>query len=379
MKKVTRILKDNSSRIISDWEKMVLIQVEATSDTNLIALHDHIPNILTDIIDILQRHDSIGDDLEDFKISKIEANSIEHGRHRASSSDFTAEQILHEYMIFHNIIIKLLHRENITDHRVHHLLKCCIDKSMLNSVEAFTKSIQEMQSKLIGTLAHDIRNPLAAARLGVEMFGMKPGQEFHDRVKKNTMNSIDKALNMAEGLLDSITVKAGEGMMLVFSEVDLYSDIKTIHEEAIEVYSEEFILDCDSKELQGIFDATAIRRALENLITNAVKYGDSGKPITIKVRKESDEFLSLSVHNYGQPIPKEKQEALFSFLKLGESNQKRKLQSWGIGLTLVKMVASAHGGEVILNSSEENGTEFILKISRVANETGKQRTRLNLN
>lgn len=378
MKKVTRVLKDNSQKIINDWEKLVLQHVEATSDSNLIALHDHIPNILEDIIDILQRHDSIEWNIEDFKIAKIEANSTEHGRHRASTADFTAEQILHEYMIFHNVIIKIFNDENITDPGVLHLLKCCIDKSILKSIEAFTKSIEEMQSKLIGTLAHDIRNPLAAARLGVEMFGLKPGQEHHLKVKKSTMNSIDKALQMVEGLLDSITVKAGEGMMLVFSEVNLYSDIETIHNEACDVYSEDFILECKDEKLNGIFDATALRRALENLITNAVKYGDSGKPITIKAEKTSDETLNLSVHNFGPAIPKEKQEELFSFLKLEESKKNRKLQSWGIGLTLVKMVAEAHGGKVILESSEEFGTQFTLSISRVANKPGKQRTKLNI-
>lgn len=378
MKKVTRVLRDNSENILSEWEKLVLINVEATRETNKIALYDHIPNILEDIIDILQRHDVMDWDLADPKMDKIESNSIEHGRHRASSADFTADQILHEYMIFHNVIIRVLNQNNITDNNVQHLLKCCIDTAMLKSTQAFADSIREMQSKLIGTLAHDIRNPLSAARLGIEMFSMRTGAEHVERVQKMTMKSVDKALEMIEGLLDSITVNAGEGMMLVFTESNIYTDIKTVYDEACSLNSEKFILDCPDNKITGIFDATAIRRALENLITNAVKYGDSSQPITLKIAKESDEFLNISVHNYGPSIPKEKQENIFNFLKLGESKAKRKLQSWGIGLTLVKMVAEAHGGKVFLESSEENGTEFTLKISRTVNEPGKQRTKLNL-
>lgn len=379
MKKVTRILKDNSQKIIADWEKLVLEQVEATVKNNRIALYDHIPNILEDIIDIMQRHDDINWNIEDSKIAKIESNSIEHGRHRASSADFTAEQILHEYMIFHNVIIEVLVAHGITDSAVFHLLKCSIDKSMLKSIDAFTRSIQEMQNKLIGTLAHDIRNPLAAARLGIEMFGLKPGDDHRNKVKKMTMNSIDKALNMVEGLLDSITVKAGEGMMLVFSEINLYPHIQTIISEARNAYPENFVLECNDEELNGIFDPTAVRRALENLITNAVKYGDSGKPITVKVEKESDETINLSVHNFGQDIPKEKQDELFSFLKIGKTSKDRKLQSWGMGLTLVKMVAEAHDGKVLLKSSEDYGTQFTMNISGTANEPGKHRTRLKIN
>tara|TARA_B100000929_G_scaffold290868_1_gene286341 strand:- start:810 stop:1958 length:1149 start_codon:yes stop_codon:yes gene_type:complete len=379
MKRITEILKENHQNIIDAWEKEVLQHVEAANDANKIALHDHIPNILDDIIDILERHDHIDWNIQDYKIVKIEENSLEHGRHRASSSNFTAEQILHEYMIFHNMIIEVFRDHKIQDPAVFHLLKCCIDKAMLKSIESFTRSIQEMQNKLIGTLAHDIRNPLSAARLGIEMLDIKAGPERVARMRKLSMNSVDKALNMVEGLLDSISVKAGEGMMLNFSEMNLYGDIETIYREACEVYSEKIVLECEDKELNGVFDATAIRRLLENLITNAVKYGDADAPITLKVVKKDDRYLILKVHNFGPPIPEEKQQDIFNFLDHTKKTNKKELKSWGIGLTLVKMVAVAHGGEIKLKSTEGFGTEFTISISRTINEPGKQRTKLNFN
>ena len=72
MKRITNILKENHQKIIEIWETEVLQHVDAAKQTNKIALHDHIPNILDDIIDILERHDNIEWDLEDFKIAKIE-------------------------------------------------------------------------------------------------------------------------------------------------------------------------------------------------------------------------------------------------------------------------------------------------------------------
>lgn len=327
----------------------------------------------------MERYDKIDWNLEDPRISLIETNSIEHGRHRASSGSFTADEILHEYMIFHNVAIKVLNLNGITDHNIHHILKCCIDKSMLKSLEAFTKSIQEMQSKLVATLAHDIRNPLSAARLGIEMLNMENSdQDRALRVKKMTMGSVNKALQMLEGLLDSITVKAGEGMMLTFNEMNLYEDIKTIHQEASEIYTEEIILNCESDNLNGVYDPVAVRRMLENLITNAIKYGASGAPITMSVQKDGEDHLILSVHNHGNPIPETKQKEIFDFLRFGKQNSDRKLKSWGIGLTLVKMVAEAHGGNICLRSTVTEGTEFIIRISNKANQPGKIRTKLNL-
>ncbi|WP_026913864.1 histidine kinase dimerization/phospho-acceptor domain-containing protein [Christiangramia portivictoriae] len=136
---------------------------------------------------------------------------------------------------------------------------------MLKSLQAFTKSIQEMQNKLIATLAHDIRNPLSAARLGIEMLNKDHTDENRaKRVHKITMNSVNKAIQMLEGLLDSITVKAGEGMMLTFSEVNLYEDLETIYQEVRDIYSEEIVFICEDKDLTGVYDSVAVRQMMGN-------------------------------------------------------------------------------------------------------------------
>ncbi len=376
MKKTARLLKSKHDEILSLWEKEVLEQILAAPSTNKIALHDHVPNILDDIISIMNSHENTDHYLSDEKIQEIKQNSLEHGRHRATSPNYTVDQIIQEYMIFNNVIIRVLHSNNITEESLFHLIKSSIDKAMLNSVSSFTESIQEMQNKLIGTLAHDIRNPLAAARMAIEMINYEAGEERLEKVKRMSYNSVNKAIDLIEGLLDSITVKAGEGIMLSFSELDIMEDIITVHNEACDVFSEEIILENENPSIKGIFDATAIRRLLENLITNGVKYGEPNKALTIKVIDEKD-WLNLSVHNSGEPIPIEKQEGIFTFLNHGKQAREKKLKSYGIGLTLVKMVAEAHGGTVLLRSEEGFGTEFKIRLHKFSNVPGKTRTLLN--
>ncbi|TVZ26125.1 hypothetical protein JM83_1074 [Gillisia sp. Hel_I_86] len=376
MRKTARVLKNKHGEIIAIWEKEVLEQVKAAPSTNKIALHDHVPNILDDIISIMNSHENTDHYLSDNKIHQIEENSLEHGRHRATSPNYTVDQIIQEYMIFNNVIIRVLHENKVTEESLFHLIKCAIDKAMLNSVSSFTESIQEMQNKLIGTLAHDIRNPLAAARMAIEMLAYEAGEERFKKVKKMSYNSVNKAIDLIEGLLDSITVKAGEGIMLSFSEMDLNEDIQTVYEEACEVFSEEIILEKKDEPIKGVFDATAVRRLLENLVTNAIKYGQSDKPVVIKIKNEA-EWLNISVHNYGNPIPLEKQEDIFTFLNHGKQQREKELKSYGIGLTLVKMVAEAHGGTVSLRSKEDFGTEFQIKLNKHSNVPGKKRAILN--
>ena len=142
-----------------------------------------------------------------------------------------------------------------------------------------------------------------------------------------TWNSLNKTIQLVEGLLESITIKAGEGMMLSFQQVNLYEDIQTVYAEACEVYDEEIILECEEKDLNGIYDPTAVRRLLENLLTNAIKYGHSEKPVTIRVENGDPKELSIAVHNFGVPIPKEKQEEIFNFLKHGKKHQSTKFRS----------------------------------------------------
>jgi hypothetical protein len=376
MKRTAEILKINRDEVIALWEKEVLVQVKAARGTNKIAIHDHVPNILDDIIDIMNRYINVEDYLDDEKTHQIEENSFEHGRHRATSPNYTVDQIIHEYIIFHDVIIKVLHNNNIKEESLFHLIKYSIDKAMLNSVSSFTESIQEMQNKLIGTLAHDIRNPLAAARMAIEMINYDAGEDRLKKVKRMSYNSVNKAIDLIEGLLESITVKAGEGIMLSFSEMDLNADIQTVYEEACEIYSEEIILEKKDEPINGIFDATAIRRLLENLVTNAIKYGHSDKAIVVKIINE-DEWLIISVHNQGEPIAKEKQKDIFTFLQFGKQESEKKLKSYGIGLTLVKMVAEAHGGSVNLKSEEGFGTEFLIRLNKNSNVPGKKRALLN--
>lgn len=379
MKRTAKIIQENRQQILDDWEKIVLKEVKASGSADMIALHDHVPNILDDIVEILSRHENIDHDIKDPKIEKIEKNSKEHGRHRAGTSHYTADQILHEYMIFHNVIIIILKRHDVKNHDIHHLIKCCIDRAMLNSVTAFTEAIDEMQNKLIGTLAHDIRNPLAAARMAIEMLNYSQGEKRLEHVKKMTFNSVNKSINMIEGLLESIRVKAGEGMALSFEETNLYHDIKTVHEEATEVYSEEIILNCDDHEIHGIYDATAIRRLMENLITNAVKYGHSNKPINVNIENSQKDHLIISVHNHGEPIPENNQLEIFQFLDRENTKENKAYKSYGIGLTLVKMVAEAHGGSVSLKSEKEHGTEFIVQLKKRSTKSGKNKTQLHEN
>jgi len=376
MKQSAAIFRKYEQEIILTWENRVNTEIQASKENKELALRDHMPNILNDMADILDRLSELDNPEEDTTYQRILENSAEHGRHRATTRLYTVDEIVHEYIIFHRVITEKLSEYGMSRTEPINMIKYIIETSILKSVSAFSDALREMQQKLIGTLAHDIRNPLAAARLATEMLDYSYGAEHIAKVKTMTFNSVNKALSMVEGLLDSVSVKAGEGMLLSFTTGDLVEHVQSVHEEACEIYRPEFSFKCSEDEIHAVFDPIALRRLIENLITNAVKYGDSDRPITIRLENTED-WVQLSVHNYGNPIDEDKQQSIFQFLEMGDQTSNTELHSWGIGLSLVKMVAEAHGGRVELNSSQEEGTTFMVTLHKHPHPEGKVHAKLN--
>ena len=376
MNDTAQVLRNDLSEIMELWKIEVIIEVPAAKKTNTIALYDHLPNIILDIADVMERHADINDIREDEKYIEILQNSENHGRHRATTQNYTVEQVVHEYIIFHRVLIDHLKSANSYNEDISILLKNVIEFSILKSVGSFSDAVQDMQKKLVGTIAHDIRNPLSAVQLLLEFVQKGNDEEENEKMIKAAERSVGRALNLIEGLMNGITIKAGEGMLFHFKDTDLMEDIKWVHEESMEIFTNEIKLECSKDKIEGIFDSTAIRRLLENLISNAVKYGNPKEPITISVTdKESD--LELKVQNFGNPIPADKQQQIFNFMNTAEKDKKSVSSSWGMGLTLTQMVAEAHGGDIKLMSDEEHGTTFTVNLMKQFNEIGKRRAKLN--
>ncbi len=116
-----------------------------------------------------------------------------------------------------------------------------------------------------------------------------------------------------------------------------------------------------SEQINGYLDSTAIRRIVENLLGNAVKYGTPETLITTSLTQKK-ETIEISVHNLGNPIPIEDQKHLFQQFQRTESAQKGSQTGWGIGLTLIQGLADAHGGRVVVRSEESEGTTFTVTL-----------------
>jgi PAS domain S-box-containing protein len=224
---------------------------------------------------------------------------------------------------------------------------------------------RELREQFVSALTHDLRTPLSAARMSAQIIARTPGDS--DRAQKNSarvITNVDRADKMIRDLLDANSIRAGEPLPIHPAPCDLQARFRETLDELATAHGDRFELAC-SQPVEGTWDATSLQRALENLCTNAVKYGSAHSRIGVRLGLSGGE-VEIAVHNEGDPIAPEDQQRLFLSFQRSASARSSGSGGWGIGLTLVKGVAQAHGGTVVVESAEGIGTTFTLRIPFVA-------------
>jgi PAS domain S-box-containing protein len=216
---------------------------------------------------------------------------------------------------------------------------------------------RETRERFIAMLSHDLRMPLSAAKMSAQLILRKPeAHERHLELASRVVNNLDRLDRMVRDLLDASRLREGHGLSLELSFFELGGLAQEVAEELATVYGERFVVHADEK-VEGYWSREGLRRVLENLAINAVKYGEPGSPITFSVHR-SEHRAGLRVLNLGKGLTPEKQAALFSHFQRGEEVERGTQPGWGVGLTVVRGVVDALGGTVGVTSTPNSGTTF---------------------
>ena len=220
-----------------------------------------------------------------------------------------------------------------------------------------------LRESFVSILTHDLRNPLGAAKLSAGLILDKSvNPDVCQKMARQITSSIDRVDHMIENLLDANRIRAGERLPLEIEEFDLRCMLKSTLDELSIVHGDRIFL-TEFQEVRGYWSRDGIRRAIENLISNAVKYGYPDRPITVSL-KQTPQTVIIAVHNEGSPIPPEELANLFQQFRRTKSAHASGIRGWGLGLTLVRGVVEAHGGTVKVESAP--GTTFTLELPRDA-------------
>lgn len=272
--------------------------------------------------------------------------------------------------------IPVLSARAVVDDTIGEVVSFIIDNSRSKNAEArldaqivALESERAIREIFVSTLSHDLRNPLGVVQMSADVLLDDFSGSVADRTKLIQMifRAALRANRMIENLLDANRMKAGEKLSLRIQSQDLRHVAEEMIDDLKLVYQNHIELESVYSAVRGYWSADAIRRMLENLCTNAIKYGSPNTPVTVKLRMPVG-HVEFSVHNEGNPLSPEEQTKLFEPFQRSKSAQASGQQGWGLGLTLVQGLAEAHGGHIRVESSAQAGTTFIVCLPQDARE-----------
>jgi PAS domain S-box-containing protein len=235
------------------------------------------------------------------------------------------------------------------------------ERDLSREVSERLRAEAEARNRFIAAVTHDLRSPLAIARTGLEVVARQAGDAEKIKVlSEKIVTSLVRADRMIQDLLDASRLDAGESPALHFEHCDLEKITRDLLEDLRGRHGDRFRFERDG-DTRGYWSPDGLRRVLDNLLSNAIKYGEPNQPITIRLRRVEDHML-LSVHNFGTIIPIQEQENLFKQFHRTPTAERSGQPGWGIGLTLVKGIAEAHGGMVKAESYPKEGTTFTVDL-----------------
>ena len=218
--------------------------------------------------------------------------------------------------------------------------------------------------QMIGIVSHDLRNPLAVVTMASTMLA-RSGElksEKSERMLANIVRAAERSRRLIEDLLDFTVARVGQGLTVSCQPVDLHR----IAEKAVEELSVVFLGRTIEHRREGAGQADAdgdrLVQLLGNLVGNAMTYGARDGAVTVTSGVVGN-LARLAVHNRGTPIATEMLKTMFEPMVRGGSVE-NSARSVGLGLCIVRAIATAHGGEVTVTSNATEGTEFAVTFPR---------------
>lgn len=237
-----------------------------------------------------------------------------------------------------------------------------LDKKKLEVSLLELQKEKDLRERFVSALTHDLRTPLAIAKVGSQVIKLnldKPQTviETADRIAV----SVDRAERMIKDLLDANRLKAGVGINITLQECHLDSIVSFVVDDLEKLHGKRFKFNKANNDIYGKWDNLAIHRMIENLSSNAIKYGSHDTDVILTISSDG-EFAEISVHNEGKAISTSDKEKLFTHYNRTSAALESGKAGWGIGLALVKGLAEAHGGSICAFSEEGQGTTFTIRL-----------------
>ena len=373
--RLAQFITAEREQILLEWDSFARSCLPVAHRMNLATLRDHAAEILETIADDLNDPQSNAEQVAK-SVGKSDASADStgrdtaaqaHGKHRADSG-FDVMDMVSEFRALRASVIRLwiansgeLRVEDIED-----LMRFneAIDQALAESTARHAQKIESSKEMFIAMLGHDLRTPLGAIIASAQaMESSKATPETMLKGASIILSSGRRMSSLVNDLLDFTRSRLGDGIPVECTDADLEAVCRQTVEELVTLHAGRDIRLDTAGSVRGKWDASRISQALSNLISNAVQHGGPGGTINVTLRGEADEAV-LSVQNSGSIIESDQLNKIFDPLHQGDDEREPGGHNLGLGLYITERIVAAHGGRIAVESTEENGTTFTVRLPK---------------
>jgi signal transduction histidine kinase len=226
-------------------------------------------------------------------------------------------------------------------------------------------NLARLKSDFVANVSHELRTPLALIRLYAETLelGRINAQEKYHEYYRIIREESERLTSLINNILDFSRIEAG-GKEYDFKETNLGELVRsTLDSYRFQIQQNGFVYEENiAADVPPVnVDREAIARSLLNLINNALKYSKDKKYIGVNLYRANG-GVKLEVQDHGIGISPAEQEKIFDkFYRCGDPLV-HNIKGSGLGLSLVRHIARAHGGDVSVESAPEKGSKFTIAL-----------------
>lgn len=239
------------------------------------------------------------------------------------------------------------------------------ERKLLESQEELRKALM-VRDEFLSVASHELKTPLTSLKLQCDLFThkFKKGQalttEAYEKFSRTTSKTVTKLTRLVDDMLDISRIQA-KRLTLNKEDIELCHCLQEVIEQLKPVFnlsetSAPVVETC--QEIVGHFDKLRLEQVFNNILTNAIRYGNGN---SIKVKAEMRNQMALiSVTDNGIGIPKEKVEKIFD--RFERADRDKNVQGLGLGLYITKQIVEAHQGKIWVESEEGSGSTFYIQL-----------------
>ncbi len=362
--------------IVDEWAEFAQSSLPPARDLCAADLRDHAKAMLEFIAQDMAEPQS-GDQQHDKSRGKLPDNAP--GLTRTAKDDaeqrfrqgFTLNEVLAEYRALRASVIRRW-REQLSDADLRSLddlvrFSEAIDQAAREAVFWYVGRVEESRNLMLGVLGHDLRNPLGAARASADYLLRADGLSgVQTKVVARIQASTSRMQQMVNDLLDFTRTRLGGGLPIVVGQAHMGQICRETVNELEAYHPGRHIEMACSGGLDGEWDSGRMAQLVSNLAANALQHGTPDAPVSLNVDDTGD-GIDIRVHNQGPPIDPEARPSLFDPSMrpvIREAELRDGSSGLGLGLFIVREIAVAHGGDVRVESTANDGTTFTVHLPK---------------